>query len=144
MKVIQEVVVAVDGTEGSIEAARAAALLADEMDTALCLLYVFPLLPHELGGVMSLTKEEFDHSRDSAAVEVFEKVFAALGERDPKPKTVTLTGDPAAEILEYLDNRRDVLAVVGRRGQSRIHALLLGSVSDKVLRHTRTPVTVVG
>ncbi|HSH42006.1 MAG TPA: universal stress protein [Arenicellales bacterium] len=32
---------------------------------------------------------------------------------------------------------------MGQRGQSGIQVLLLGSVSDTVMRHTRTPVTIV-
>ena len=56
---------------------------------------------------------------------------------------MALIGDVAEEILAYLNNARDVLLVMGRRGQTRMGALLLGSVSDKVLRHTQTPVTVV-
>lgn len=143
MKEIQNVVVAVDGTEGSIAAAKAAGRLADAMDAPLTLLYVFPLTPRELGGVMHLSAEDFNRIRDSASQEALTKVLSALGDRDPKPESVTLVGDPAAEILSYLDNRQDVLAVMGRRGQSKIKTLLLGSISEKVVRHTRTPVTVV-
>lgn len=143
MKDIQNVVTAVDGTEGSIAAAQAGARLADAMDASLTLLYVFPLLPHKLGGVMHLSAEDFERMRDTAAREVFDKISPALKGRAKEPEQVTLVGDPAAEILAYLNDRQDVLAVMGRRGQSRIETLLLGSVSDKVVRHTHTPVTVV-
>ena len=143
MKEVQNVIVAVDGTDGSIAAAKAAARLADAMDAALVLLYVFPLVPSELGGMMHLAPEDFERMRDSAAQDALSKVLSALGEREKQPETVTLIGEPATEILAYLDNRQDVLAVIGRRGQSKIKTLLLGSVSDKVVRHTHTPVTVV-
>ena len=36
-----------------------------------------------------------------------------------------------------------LLVVIGRRGLSRIQTLLLGSVSDKVIRHAKCPVTVI-
>ena len=143
MKEVQNVIVAVDGTDGSIAAAKAAARLADAMDAALVLLYVFPLVPSELGGMMHLAPEDFERMRDSAAQDALSKVLSALGEREKQPETVTLVGEPATEILAYLDNRQDVLAVIGRRGQSKIKTLLLGSVSDKVVRHTHTPVTEV-
>ncbi|MDZ7842779.1 MAG: universal stress protein [Gammaproteobacteria bacterium] len=141
MKEVQKVIVAVDGTEGSISAAQAGARLADAMDATLTLLYVYPLVPSQLSGVMHLSKEDFDRMRDAATEEALSAVKSALGDR--KPETVTLIGDPAVEILDYLDDRQDVLAVMGRRGQSKFKSLLLGSVSDKVIRHTRTPVTVV-
>jgi len=144
MKEINEVVVAVDGTDGAIEAAKAAARLANAMEADLTLLYVFPLLPRNLGGVMHVSQEEFDRMRQSAAEQVFDETTGALGNRESRLNREVLVGDPAAEILGYLNDRQDVLAVLGRRGQSKIQALLLGSVSDKVVRHTRTPVTVVG
>lgn len=143
MKEIEEVVVAVDGTDGSIAAANAAARLADAMDASLTILYVFPMVPLNLGGMTHAGMEEFERMRDAAARDVFDKLTAALGNRQPEPKLLTLVGEPAAEILDYLNDRQDMLAVMGRRGQSNIQSLLLGSVSEKVVRHTRTPVTVV-
>jgi nucleotide-binding universal stress UspA family protein len=144
MKEIKEVVVAVDGTDGSVEATKAAVRLADAMDAELTLLYVFPLVPHNLGGVTHMEVDAFEKMRDSAARIAFDKLSPVLGDRKPEPKRETRVGEPAEEILDYLDNRQDILAVVGRRGQSKIQSLLLGSVSDKVVRHTRTPVTIVG
>jgi len=144
MKEVQNVIVAVDGTEGSTAAAKAAARLSNAMDAELTLLYVFPLVPSQLGGMMHLGPEDFERMRDSAAQEALGKVLSALDSGEKTPRTVTLVGEPATEILAYLDNRQDVLAVIGRRGQSKIKTLLLGSVSEKVVRHTHTPVTVVG
>ncbi|MEQ8485646.1 MAG: universal stress protein [Pseudomonadales bacterium] len=63
--------------------------------------------------------------------------------RDQQPKTkgerhVRHSGD-----LAYLNKRPGTLAVMGRRGLSPIKSLLLGSVSDKVVRHATNPVLVV-
>lgn len=143
MKEINNVVVAVDGTDGSLQAAHAAARVADAMDASLTLLYVFSLPPDGLAGMPHMSQEDFDNMRDTNAQAVFDKMTSALGKQTRKPEQVTLVGDPAAEILHYVDDRQDILAVMGRRGQSGIQALLLGSVSDKVVRHTRTPVTIV-
>lgn len=143
MKDISKVIVAADGSESSISAARAGTRLADAMNATLVLLYVYPLSPAQLSGVMHIEQDDFERFRDRAAQEVIAKVSSALGDEDRRVETVTLVGDPAGEILQYLDDRQDVLAVMGRRSQSKIQSLLLGSVSDKVIRHTRTPVTIV-
>lgn len=92
---------------------------------------------------MHVEQEDFERMRDLAAQNTIAKVSNGLDDRDREVETVTLVGDPATEILQYLDDRQDVLAVVGRRSQSKIKSLLLGSVSDKVVRHTSTPVTIV-
>lgn len=143
MKDIDKVVVAVDMSEGSISAARAGARLADAMDATLVLLYVYPLTPAELSGMMHLEQAEFERLRDRTAEYVITEISSALGDQNREVETVTLSGDPATEILQYLDNRQDLLAVIGRRSQSEIKSLLLGSVSEKVIHHTHTPVTVV-
>ncbi|WP_404405678.1 universal stress protein [Pelagibacterium halotolerans] len=52
-------------------------------------------------------------------------------------------GDPAQEILEVVDDVGADLIVLGRRGMNRFAELLLGSVSQKVLHHTRTNVLLV-
>lgn len=143
MKGVKKVVVAVDGSQSSISAVRAAARLADALEATLTLLYVYPLTPVQLSGVMQIEQEDFERMRDLAAQDAIGKVSSGLGDQDMEVETVTLVGDPATEILQYLDDRQDVLAVMGRRSQSKIQSLLLGSVSDKVVRHTRTPVTIV-
>lgn len=138
-----KVVVAVDGSQNGLQAARVAARLADSMSVELVMLHVFPLMSNDIAGALGMTAEEIEHTRDRAARRAFDLVLDELSERDPPATEVALIGDVAEEILAYLDNARDILLVMGRRGQSRMGSLLLGSVSDKVLRHTRTPVTVV-
>lgn len=117
--------------------------MADSMGAELALLYVFPLLSDDIAGAVGMTDDEVDEVRDRAARKAFDAVLDAISDRAEPPEEVARIGDVAQEILEYLDNATDLLLVMGRRGQTRMGSLLLGSVSDKVLRHTRTPVTVV-
>ncbi|WP_278350329.1 universal stress protein, partial [Marinobacter nauticus] len=56
---------------------------------------------------------------------------------------VLLKGDPAKEIVEYLDEHPGSHMFLGRRGDSTLRSLTLGSVSEKVVRHAHRPVTVV-
>ncbi|MGY6553667.1 MAG: universal stress protein [Wenzhouxiangella sp.] len=143
MSGFRKIVVAVDGSSNSLQAARVGARLADGMNAELVLLHCFPMMSNDIAGALGMTAEEITHTRDTAARRAFDLVLNEISARDPAPTEVALIGDVAEEILKYLDNARDLLLVMGRRGQTRMGALLLGSVSDKVLRHTRTPVTVV-
>ena len=49
----------------------------------------------------------------------------------------------AKEIVEYLDEHPGSHMFLGRRGDSTLRSLTLGSVSEKVVRHAHRPVTVV-
>lgn len=143
MKEFRKIVVAVDGSDGSIRAARVAARLADSMQLPLVLLHVFPLMSNDIAGALGLSASELEEVRDRSATRVFRETRDQLSDRGLSIEEVARIGDVAEEIIAYLGDASDLLMVMGRRGQSSIGALLLGSVSDKVLRHTHTPVTVV-
>lgn len=143
MSEFRKVIVAVDGSDNGLQAARVAARMADSMGAELVLLHVFALMSDDIAGALGMTAEEIEEVRDRSARKAFDAVLDAISDRAQPPQEVALTGDVAEAILDYLDDATDVLLVMGRRGQTRMGSLLLGSVSDKVLRHTRTPVTVV-
>ena len=143
MSGFRKIIVAVDGSSTALQAARIGARLADGLQAELVLLHCFPMMSRDIAGALGMSAEDIAQTRDRAARRAFDLVLSELSERTPAPTEVALIGDVAEEILAYLNNARDVLLVMGRRGQTRRGALLLGSVSDKVLRHTQTPVTVV-
>lgn len=143
MKDFRKVMVAVDGSDSSIRAARVAARLADSLSVPLALIHVFPLMSNDIAGALGMSATELETLRDKAAANTFADVREQISDRELKIEEIARVGDIAEEIIKYLDNDPEVLMVLGRRGRSVIGSLLLGSVSDKVLRHTRTPVMVV-
>ncbi len=57
-------------------------------------------------------------------------------------RTVLRAGRPAEEILDMADEGGFDLIVVGHRGISRAQRFLMGSVSERVVRHASRPVLV--
>ncbi len=143
MKDFNRVLVAVDGSDAAIRAARVGARMADTMHVPLVLLHVFPMVTDDTSGALGFGPEALEQARVQSARKAFDEVLAQISERAERPEEVALIGDPAEEIIEWLGDAQDMLLVMGRRGQSKVGSLLLGSVSDKVIRHTHTPVTVV-
>jgi nucleotide-binding universal stress UspA family protein len=55
---------------------------------------------------------------------------------------VVSIGNPAEEIIKAAEERRTELVVVGRQGRNAIERFVMGSVSDRVVRHAPCDVLV--
>ncbi len=58
-------------------------------------------------------------------------------------RLVVLEGEPYSTVIEYAEENKLELIVVGSHGMSRLEKMLLGSVTDKVVRKSPIPVLVV-
>lgn len=143
MSVVKEMLVPVDGSDNSLRAVRYALGLAGALDARVRLFYVFPVSSVEIIGMAGMSRDDIEHAAQAAAQRVFDKLHAEIGETDIKLDDETSIGDPAEEIIRCTEDDHDLLVVLGRRGLSRIQSLLLGSVSEKVVRHAHSPVTIV-
>lgn len=143
MSAIKEILVPVDGSDNSVRAVRFGLQLARGLSARVRLFYVFPLSSVEIIGMAGMSRDDIDQAAQAAAQRVFDKVHSELGETDIEVSDETSVGDPAEEIIRFTEDDEGVHVVVGRRGLSRIQSLLVGSVSEKVVRHAHGPVTVV-
>ncbi len=141
---IKEILVPVDGSENSIRAVRFAVEMAQAMGIGVRLFYVFPAASVEIIGMAGMSRADIDQAAQAAAQRAFDETRAGLGDSvSVVLEEETSIGDPAEEIIRYTEDDHSVLVVIGRRGLSRMKSLMLGSVSDKVLRHAQSPVTVI-
>ena len=141
---IREILVPVDGSENSIRATTFAMEMAEAMSIGVRLFYVFPAASVEVIGIAGMSRSDIDQAAQAAAQRAFDKTREGVGEAMiDKVEQETSVGDPAEEIIRFTEDDDSVLVVIGRRGLSRMRSLMLGSVSDKVLRHAKSPVTVV-
>lgn len=143
-KATPSIVVACDGSEQSIHAAQVAADLAKATGHPLKLLSVFPGSKAQKLIISGVRPDELEEKEEQFAREAFDAVRSAVSATAKPSEVVLLKGDPAAEILEYLEENPGTHLVLGRRGHSLVRSLTLGSISEKVVRHATGPVTVVG
>ncbi|USZ69996.1 universal stress protein (plasmid) [Halorussus salilacus] len=57
--------------------------------------------------------------------------------------TATAEGKPSKEIVEYVEDNDVDLIVMGTHGRSGIRNVLMGSVAERVVRHSPVPVLLV-
>jgi nucleotide-binding universal stress UspA family protein len=82
---------------------------------------------------------------DSAAESRAEldRAVAKLTAKGVAAQPLLKTGKPAEEILDAADEGRFDVIVIGSRGKTAAARFLMGSVSERVVRHATRPVLVV-
>jgi nucleotide-binding universal stress UspA family protein len=140
-----EILVPVDGSEGSHRAVLFGARLAAALDCPLKLAYVVPLTSEAVMAMARMSREEIQEKEDQAARAVLELAERSLSEAGViiRPEQLVMIGDAATEILNFIDKHPRALVVMGRRGLSPMKSLLVGSVSEKVMRYAHGAVTLV-
>lgn len=140
---IPSIVVACDGSEHSLNATRMAADLSKATDQPLKLLTVFPGSRAERLIISGVWPSDIEQEKKDFGSRAFDAASKALDGKVEPTEQVLLQGDPAHEIIEYLEDHPGSHMVLGRRGHSLVRSLTLGSISEKVIRHATGPVTVV-
>jgi len=146
---LESVIVGMDGSEDSFQALRFLLSLPLARQTKLRLLSVVEPIhyptsaPGALRGHLVRMLKEIESERRGQLENVLEKAAAELEGSITRVTRSTPTGNPADVIVAAATAHDADLVVVGARGLGGVTRLLLGSVSEKVLRYARCPVLIV-
>jgi nucleotide-binding universal stress UspA family protein len=135
------ILVAVDGSEHALQAARTASQLARAMhSTTLRIVVVYDPIPSWLGepNFQSAISARLDESHD-----LLRKATEAIGDVPADIQSEILEGNPAEAIIEVAKTHPTELIVMGSRGLGQLAGLVLGSTSQKVVSHAPCPVLIV-
>ena len=140
-----KILVALDGSDGSKRALSAAAQHARLTDSDLVLAYVIDWSPYSFHTPQELEER---HKRRESEIQrandsVLNPELAALEAEGLKVETVVHHGKIAETLLELGDQQGVSQIYIGRRGESRMHAMIFGSVSAALVQTSSVPVTVV-
>ena len=136
----KKILLGVDGSAHSLNAAEKAAAMAVCMEADIWIVVAHPTVPAYLG------EPNFQDAIVARLVEsqkIMEEAINIIGEIPGKVHSEILEGS-AAEVVLNVANVRDIdLIVMGSRGHGKLRGLLLGSQSQKVLQHAPCPVMIV-
>ncbi|MDX1668984.1 MAG: universal stress protein [Limnobacter sp.] len=135
----KQIVLATDGSEVSINAAKKAVGMAIELKASLTTVFVCTPFPY-------LTPDEKDQFVDSAR-QVAENAFAQIGGQvDNKIsfEAVFTEGKSVEKAVQgVLSDKNADLLVVGSHGYSGLNRMILGSVANKLASTVDVPVLIV-
>jgi nucleotide-binding universal stress UspA family protein len=138
---MKRIVLGVDGSDGSIQAARVAGRLTADLGAELTAVHVRHVAPM----AWSPAPVASDPEETLGAIEELarKRTAQALDPLDIPWTFQVRAGDPAAELEQAAAEQRADLIVVGSQGHTVVHRLLLGSVSTRLTHHAQRPVMVV-
>jgi nucleotide-binding universal stress UspA family protein len=136
----KNILVAVDGSEHALKAARVAGDIARSMDANLRVVTVYEPLPSYLGEpyLQRAISEGLGHAQS-----ILKEALTEIGSIPGVLETETLEGSVAEAILAILESRNIDLVVMGTRGLGRLASVLLGSQSQKVVQLAPCPVLLM-
>ncbi|WP_415381375.1 universal stress protein [Halosimplex sp. TS25] len=134
-----EILFPTDGSDAADAALEVAIAVADAHDATLHVLYVAdtnqPSLARIEGQVQDVLEGEGRDIVDEAASRARRAGVDTVDD--------VIQGGPSRTILTYVDNRGIDLVVMGTRGGRDIERIILGSVTERVVRNSAAPVLVV-
>jgi nucleotide-binding universal stress UspA family protein len=156
MSVFHKILVPLDGSEHSDRALETALQIATKFDGKVTLLHVYSVTvtpvvipePTTLNptGVPIATSAEVSKMVD-AARDAGKKILAdaekKVREKNVEVETLLREGNSSQEIVKTAKEGQFDLIVIGARGVHRIRDLLMGSVTEGVVKHASCPVLVV-
>lgn len=136
----ERILLAVDGSDHAVRAAKIAADLARCMKSELRVVVAYDPIPPFLG---EPNLQSAINTRLKDAQEIVQNAVTAAGDVPGEIHTELIEGNPAEAIIEVAKTRNIDVIVMGSRGLGRLAGLVLGSTSQKVVSHAPCPVLIV-
>jgi len=144
MLTIKKILCPIDFSEPSIFGLTASADLAALFGAEITVLHVLPVLPPQpIDPNYTFQVPEYEallfHDSEK-------RLAALLKEKIPqtiKAASVIANGNAGKEIVKYAEESKVDLIVIASHGHGGWHHLVMGSVAEKVVRHSPCPVFVV-
>ena len=144
---ISKILVAVDGSDPSFNASTYAIDFAKRNGAELIVLYIVSPVPYSQFEYANIgrMKEIESNEMEKAQREVVDKVKQKATENNVSVKTEVLIKYTSVvkEIVEYAEDNKVDMIVIGSRGVTGLKKILLGSVANGVVTFSHCPVLVV-
>ena len=141
-----------DFSQRSEYAFNLAAEFAEKFGAQLILFYVIPqeqthfakeIMVEQKFTIPGYSEEELIKRRREKVLEEFEKIIPDYKDRRISVRAEVVVGNPVEKILDAIKEFDVDLVVMGTQGRTGINLALIGSVAEKVVRHSPVPVTTV-
>ena len=136
---LKNILVPIDGSEGSDRAVAEAIKLAEVCEAKLNFLYIANINQLAINACLSdVVLEAVTKAGNVILDRAMQMVPSGI-----KKEAFSETGSPAAAILDFAEHSGTDIIVMGSRGLGVVKGVLLGSVSQYIVEQAKCPVLVV-
>ncbi len=137
-----KILVPVDGSDNSHRALEAALLLSEKLGAKVTAIHVMEDIPVLHIQSEKLLRELLDAYKKESQL-ILSKCSDIATKKGLSISTKLLQGSPGSTIIDFCEKEKCDIIVMGSRGMGKFKELILGSVSSKVVHHSRCPVLVI-
>ena len=128
------ILIPTDGSESALPAIENGVAMADQFGATVHALSVAPYV---------VTRDRLRYDPEERAENAVAEVEQKCQEHDVDVTTAVKRGDPAQEVLAYIDEGTVDAVVMGTHGRTGVGSVFFGSVADRVVKNAEVPVTTV-
>ncbi|NDL66855.1 universal stress protein [Anaerotalea alkaliphila] len=141
---MKKIIVPIDGSKHANLAIEKAKEFAQSFDCKIVLLNSYDVhnLYMDLQVANRIKSIDLDKPQEDskALLETAKQSLKDFGER---VEMVSVEGDPANEIIKYVEGSDADMVIMGSHGLKGVQRFLIGSVTNKVLHHIEKPILIV-
>lgn len=149
-KELSKILVAIDGSEASMRAAKYAFDIATRSNSR-CTLYLIHVVPPQVlmahsSGYFGAVSPGYQKEVEEEAEKWFKRILSGIIRSNHVniiKKVISSGASIVTELASYADKKRIEHIVIGATGKSGLRRLLLGSISAGIVAHSHCSVLVV-
>ena len=142
-KVFRKILIATDGSKAAEKAVDFGVQIAGLSGAKVYAVYVIDTTPYYSIPLDEVWSKEVYEQLETMGNEITSDVEKAAKAAGLEAESLVLKGDPAERIIKFAEEQSVDMIVVGSHGIGEFERLVIGSVSEKVVRHAKVPVLVV-
>jgi nucleotide-binding universal stress UspA family protein len=142
-KVLRKILIATDGSKAAEKAVDFGVQIAGLSGAKVYAVYVIDTTPYYSIPLDEVWSKEVYEQLETMGNEITSDVEKAAKAAGLEAESLVLKGDPAERIIKFAEEQSVDMIVVGSHGIGGFERLVIGSVSEKVVRHAKFPVLVV-
>jgi nucleotide-binding universal stress UspA family protein len=137
-----KILVPVDGSDNSYRALDAALIFSEKLGSKVTAVHVMediPILHIESEKLLKELLEDYKNQQEL----ILAKSSEIARKKGLTIDTILLRGNPSSTILDFCEKEKYDTIVMGSRGLGKFKELVLGSVSGKIMHHSRSSVILI-